>query len=403
MEAKLPKSRALIVDDDEMICNFVKIYTESHGFQTTTLSQPEHFSKVYSSDIDLIFLDLNMPEVDGIELIRYLGENHSPAQIILMSAVEKSILLAAQNLATNHNLSVLGILDKPIVPETMIKLLLKCLERNHAQSSFISTLGALTPEGTSELPSLSELKTALQEDQIDVYFQPKINLASGSISGVEVLARWSHPEKGFIPPEYFITFAEEYGLIDQLTYRIFTKTCEYVVTWGRFLVSRKISVNISELSLGDLKFPDILTQIIRNNGMRPDQFILEITESTLSINPKSALEVLTRLRLRGFGLSIDDFGTGHSSLARLHQIPFGELKIDKSFVGKSNIDAESRIIVKNTIELADSLGLAVVAEGAEIQAQIDLLREFGCDMVQGYYYSKPLPNAAFIDWFQNWN
>lgn len=399
---KTPKYRALIVDDDSHVCEFIKAHAEAHDFKTTTLSKPENFGIHYGLALDLIVLDLNMPQVDGIELIRFLGENGSEAQIILISAAEKSILLAAQNLAINHNLSVVGVLDKPINSENLNQLILASLEGIKAQSLFSSVHGTLVREGTKELPSLEDMISAITNDQIDVHFQPKIHLKDQTVSGVEALARWNHPEKGFIPPDYFIPFAEKYGLIHKLTDQIIAKVCSYTEHWEGIPKSVQISINISEISLGDLEFPDDLTQVVKNNGMLPSQFILEITESTLSINPKAALDVLTRLRLQGYSLSIDDFGTGHSSLARLRQIPFSELKIDKSFIAESNTSSECRIIVKNTIELADKLGLTVVAEGAEVQNHIDLLADYGCDIVQGYFYSKPLENDQFVQWYSDW-
>lgn len=402
-ESTKQRLKALIVDDDSLICDYIKLYTDTYEFESVTLSQPEQFESVYDPAFDLIVLDLNMPCVDGIELIRYLGEKESSAEVVLISAEEKSVLVAAQNLATNHNLSVLGILDKPIIPEELEKLILSCRESRRLAQNALASVKTLSVAGTRELPSLEDLRNAIDNNDIDVHFQPKIDLTTGRVSGVEALARWNHPEKGFIPPDFFIAFAEKYSLIEEITTKILEKTCDHILSWEGFPNSCQISVNISEISLGDLQFPDVLSNVLKERNISPERFILEITESTLAVSVKSALDVLTRLRLKGFSLSIDDFGTGHSSLARLHQIPFGELKIDKSFVGTADKDPESRIIVKNTIDLADSLGLVVVAEGAETENHIRLLSRFRCDQVQGYFYTKPLPGDEFMVWYTKWN
>lgn len=399
---KPPKPKALIIDDDIHICHFIKTYSDSLDFETTVLSQPEKLCDVYRQEFDLFVVDLNMPKVDGIEIIRFLGLNKSKAQVILISAEEQSILLAARELANSHNLSVLGIVNKPIKSDVLTNLLSKGMDRIRALEISAELVNPLMPEGSMELPSLEELKTAITDGEIDVYFQPKIFLADGSMAGVEALARWKHPDKGFIPPDFFIAFAEEYNLIEQLTEHILVKTCNYASEWNGLPDDFRISVNVSTLSLGDLYFPDILARTIKENRMKPSQFVLEITESTFSEDPTATLDVLTRLKLRGFSLSIDDFGTGHSSLARLRQIPFSELKIDKSFVIASDTNSECRIIIKNTIELANNLGLKVVAEGAETKEHIKLLTGYECDIVQGFFYAKPMPSEQFTEWYLNW-
>jgi len=395
--------QALIVDDDTILCDFIKAHTEKQNFVSTTLSNPENFESVYNcTRYHLIILDLNMPNVDGVELIRFLSAKKSSAYIILVSAVSKNILFAAQDLALNQNLNMLGVLDKPINSQHLDQFLV--LARQHIIGKMDSERKPLPlfPEGSSELPSREELLTAIAENQIDVYFQPKIQLPEQTFSGAEALARWHHPEKGNIPPDYFITFAERHNLIGVLTAHIIKRTCQHVRNWPSIAIPYKVSINLSERNLDDLQFPDVITEIVTENGLSPSRFILEMTETTLSSNPTTVLDVLTRLCLRGFDLSIDDFGTGHSSLARLRQSPFSEMKIDKSFVGESDTNSESRIIVKNTIELANSLGLSVVAEGAENESHIHTLLEFGCHKVQGFYFSPALNNKAFLKWLDNW-
>jgi len=394
--------KALIVDDDPMICEFLRAFTEHEGFETVTLSEPERFDSVYRDDFHLIFLDLNMPNVDGIEVIRYLGEKESRAGIVLVSAEEKGVLRAAQGLAVSQRLTVLDVLDKPINQDQLTDVIRNFRNTTLAKPQIASADDTLNQRGSPELPSLAEMRVAMEHNDFDVYFQPKIHLDDNGFAGIEALARWTHSEKGIIPPDYFILFAERYDLILSLTEILLRKTCDYINQWPKVMEPYQVSVNVSELCLGVLEFPEMMTRVLEEAGIYPSRIILEITETTVSTNPTTALDVLTRLRLRGFKLSIDDFGTGHSSLARLQQFPFSELKIDKSFVGDSDINHDSRMIVKSTIELARRLDLTVVAEGAEKPEHIELLKQFGCDTVQGYFFSKPLPNDRFLIWLGVW-
>ncbi len=251
------------------------------------------------------------------------------------------------------------------------------------------------------LSLLSELRQAVERNELRLYLQPKIELASGRLLGAEALVRWQHPQRGLVPPMQFIPFAEQTGFVRQLTLWIFEETARQ---WPvlRALGLQRVSVN---LSTRDLLDQDLLTKLesrLQRCGAPAQAFCLEITESAIMDEPQRALAMLNALSAAGFKLSIDDFGTGYSSLAYLKKLPVDELKIDKSFVMAMASDAEDAKIVRSTIDLAHNLGLTVVAEGVETQAIMDQLRALDCDEAQGYFMSKPLPAAEIPGFAARW-
>ena len=402
VDGKIP---ALIIDDEPMACKAVKSIIERHGFDAEIISDPQDFPNAYRLSTQLIVLDLHMPHIDGIEVLRFLGDHQSPAAIILLSGAQNDVLRASADLGAGQGLRILGALRKPLQAESLIQLL-KEFRRppDPAQQMprYEPVHTSLFRGGSTELPSVDDVHDAIKGRQMEVYFQPKIGLPDQSFAGVEALVRWQHPIKGTVPPDYLVPFAEKFGLINDLTDLVIDTACAHY----RHLTNNRrcfeISINVSEKSLDNLDLPEILVQKVEAGGLLPGNTVLEITETTFSSDPKHRLDILTRLRLKGFRLSIDDFGTGHSSLARLRQIPFSEMKIDKMFVGAADTDPGSRAIVGNTIELANRLGLSIVAEGVETDAQLKILEDLGCGKIQGYLYSKPLKIDAFQEWLKSW-
>ena len=251
------------------------------------------------------------------------------------------------------------------------------------------------------LSLLSELRRAVEHNELRLYLQPKIHIASGAVCGAEALVRWQHPERGLVPPMAFIPFAEQTGFIRQLTLWMFDRAANEQVALA-LLGVRRVSVNLSTRDLLDQELPDKLDAILRRHCAVADGFCLEITESAIMDDPQRAEATLNRLAERGFKLSIDDFGTGYSSLAYLKKLPVHELKIDKSFVMAMETDPGDAKIVRSTIDLAHNLGLTVVAEGIENEAVLQLLHALQCDEGQGYHMSKPLPVQGFVDWVAQW-
>ncbi len=262
---------------------------------------------------------------------------------------------------------------------------------------------ALDSSSTQTLSLLSELRHAVQHGELRLFLQPKVALADSAVVAAEALVRWQHPQRGLVPPLEFIPFAEQTGFVRQLTLWMFEEATRVVgVLRSGGADTLRIAINLSTRDLLDLEFPARLEAILLRNAITAEAFCLEITESAIMDDPQRAQGTLVRLSQMGFKLSIDDYGTGYSSLAYLKRLPVDELKIDKSFVMNMEKDEDDAKIVRSTIDLAHNLGLSVVAEGVENQLIWDKLRELQCDEAQGYYMGKPMPAGEFGEWCGRW-
>jgi diguanylate cyclase (GGDEF)-like protein/PAS domain S-box-containing protein len=250
------------------------------------------------------------------------------------------------------------------------------------------------------LALMGELRQAIGQDQLFLHYQPKIDLRTHRVIGVEALARWQHPEHGFIPPDQFIPPAERTGLIKPLTLWIFNTAQKQCLAWNRPGHELDVSINLSARNLHDRELPDHLQALLQDCGGNPDRLELEITESAIMADPIRALEAIKRLRAMGLRFAIDDFGIGYSSLANLKKLPVTTIKIDKSFVINMSRDENDAVIVRSTIDLARNLGLKVVAEGVENKETYNRLVEWGCDAAQGYYMCRPISADEFTRWLR---
>ncbi|HEY5594753.1 MAG TPA: EAL domain-containing protein [Nitrospiria bacterium] len=248
------------------------------------------------------------------------------------------------------------------------------------------------------LALMGELRQAIEHNHLFLHYQPKIDLKTRRIIGVEALARWKHPEHGFIPPDEFIPPAEQTGLIKPLTLWIFNKAQRQCLAWRREGRPLTMSVNLSARNLLDPHLPDQLAKLMQTSSGAPEGLELEITESAFMADPGRALESIIRLRTLGIRFSIDDFGIGYSSLAYLKKLPVDSIKIDKSFVINMAGNQNDAVIVRSTIDLAHNLGLKVIAEGVENQDIWDRLSALGCDEAQGYYMARPMPAEELTRW-----
>ena len=253
------------------------------------------------------------------------------------------------------------------------------------------------------LSLVSEIRHAVEQDQLSLYVQPKIDFASGKLIAVEALIRWNHPERGLIFPDMFIPFAEQTGHISKITYWMLRETARYGALWQKQGLDMTLAVNLSARDLIDIELPNKLKEILAEHNLSTHSLSLEITESSIMDDPARALDTVQRIAKMGIQLSIDDFGTGYSSLAYLKRLPVSELKIDKSFVMNIEQDHNDVTIVKSTIELGHNLGLKVVAEGIENKNVWNILKAMGCDYGQGYFMSKPMPANKLLDWSQQWS
>ena len=248
------------------------------------------------------------------------------------------------------------------------------------------------------LSLLSQLRRAVEHDELRLFYQPKIDITTSRVVAVEALLRWQHPERGLVAPIEFIPFAEQTGYIQQLTHWVIRKALLDMGAWAAREISLRLSLNVSTRDLIDNALPDMVAQSLTQHRVAAERLCLEITESALMEDPQRAHETLKRLHGLGVRISIDDYGTGYSSLAYIKKLAVDELKIDRSFIHGVAHDEQNLAIVRSTVELGHNLGLSVVAEGVETEQELKLLLQFGCDEAQGYFFAKPMQREQLQDW-----
>lgn len=391
----MQRANVCLIDNEPVMLDLLCEVVEQAGLIARGFTRASQFFEELdeSESVSIVVLDLHMPEMDGVEVMRRLAKTDNPPALILVSGHDVGVLHAAEKLGRAQNLNILASLSKPLPLDEFRVLLMPYSQRGTEKR-------ANTASATQYRPVLVELRQAIQNNQLVPYYQPQLEIASGKITGVEALVRWQHPVAGLIYPDQFISLAEQGGLIGELTYWMIRNVAAQLQNWQSAGFPLVVSVNISAMDITTLTLPEQLGQLLKNNKLDPTLLTLEVTESALMGELVTSLDILTRLRLKGFGLSIDDFGTGYSSLLQLHRVPFSELKIDRCFVASMTTDAEARSIVKTCIVLGHELGMKVIAEGVETEAQLQELRQLGCDKAQGYLLSRPVPERELIAWLR---
>jgi len=391
----MPNRRILILDDDAAVGQTIQWIAESLGFEAEFVTRPEEFFKrLDQMSPDIITIDLVMPELDGVEIMRLLAERKSRAKIVISSGMGSRVLDAAERSASQHSLDILGVLPKPVSKDALRVLV---GEGNDSQQP--AALKEESPRGGPFEITKEALQGALDRHEFVMAYQPKIDCKSGTPAGFEALVRWMHPVRGIIMPDDFISIAESTGLIDALTEQVFDQS----LTWfsDSFPQSKLIlSLNLSAKSLVDFHLADSLAAMCNRFHISPERIVLELTESSTMVDPILSLDLMTRFRVKGFQLSIDDFGTGFSSMIQLVRLPFSEIKVDKSFVTQARHSIESRSVIKSIVELGHSLGLLVTAEGVEDLDTLNYLNTLGCDLAQGYFIARPMWGEAARNWVE---
>ncbi|MCC7487066.1 MAG: EAL domain-containing response regulator [Burkholderiales bacterium] len=386
--------RTLVVDDDPFALKVLGRQLANLGVSGCVLREvaQEALAELEDSGqtFELIFVDLQMPEMDGVEFVRHLARFGYAGQLVLVSGEDERILQAAERLAHAHKLNVAGALRKPVSIQELSAVLKPTLARGAAAQRVVR---ARDPD---------DLRRAITNGELVNHYQPKVALATGVVVGVESLVRWQHPYDGVIYPDQFIAVAERHDLIDDLTRTVLAVAARQAGNWRAAGTDLHVAVNVSMENLHALDFPEWLLGVAAGAGISPTQLTLEVTESRLMKDPLAVLDILTRLRLKRVDLSIDDFGTGHSSLAQLRDLPFGELKVDRGFVHGAWRDASLRAIVEASLRMARELGMKTVAEGVEDRADWDFLRAAGCNAAQGYFIARPMAADALAGWMAQW-
>lgn len=387
--------KILLIDDEPFALKLLSHQLAILGYDKVTFCGRGHdaLSLLENGvdDIDLIFCDLQMPEMDGVELVRHLGRIGYSGSLILTSGEDERLLQTAETLAKAQQLHVLGTLMKPVVPSALGQLL---------EAKFPSVVTPASPN--QKTYPADELLWAIAEGQLVNYYQPKVDLTSGMVTGVEALVRWQHPDDGLVLPAQFIPTAEEHELIDDLTKTVLTNALRQTRLWHENGLPLQVAINIPIEHLYSLDFPDYVARMVEKAGVPLSSLLLEVTEIGLMKNSLPSLDILTRLRLKRIFLSIDDFGSHHASLTQLRNIPFDEIKINRTFVHGASRDISLNAIYMASLELSRQLGMKTVAEGVEDQEDWDFVRASGCDMAQGYFIARPMPAAEVSGWLVDW-
>ncbi|STX42226.1 regulatory protein (GGDEF, EAL and PAS domains) [Legionella donaldsonii] len=389
----------LIVEDEEFQRNILIRLLKNMGvenlYEATDGRTALEIIKKHAKSINIIISDIKMPGMDGMELLRHLSEIKTKIATIIFSGLERPLITSIETMALAYEINLLGVVEKPVSKNKLELLLNKYMSavRNHKVTKSKPPTRSFTKK---------ELLKGLKNEEFEPFFQPKIELTTRFIKGAEALTSWRHPRAGIITPQDFISDMEHMEIIDELTWVILKKAAKYCSSWRQAGLNIMVSVNLSLISLTDTTLADRITNLVLSQGLEPHHMILEITESATTSCLGSVLENLSRLRMKGFGLSIDDYGTGYSTMQQLMRIAYTELKIDKSFVTNAALNESTRIIVSSSLEMAKKLKLTSVAEGVETVEDWNYLLELGCDLAQGYLIAKPMPAEEFYNWAIKW-
>ncbi len=389
-------NKVLLIDDDPMMGELMSPVLNELGLNDVTYANDGDKALEWVDNgtelPSLILCDLRMPGMDGIRFLRHLSERNYDGDIVIMSGGNSRLLETVYDLGIARQLHIRGALEKPITRNSLAKVLngsprVKPVRKDEPQLSL-----------TSE-----DLARGLRAGEFITHFQPKVDINTRQIDGVETLVRWYHKDAGLIPPDRFIPLAEHSRIIDDLTETVFYQALRNAAAWKKLGHEIPVAVNVSVHNLQRLDLPDWLLSTAKSLGVEPQMITIEVTESRLMENLADALEILTRLSLQGVNLSIDDFGTGYASMDQLRRIPFNELKIDRSFVSRAQYDTAAMAILESSVDLGKKLGMTLVAEGVESRSQWQLVERLGCHKVQGFYVSKAMNGSDIPEWLEVWD
>lgn len=391
-----PDIDLLVLDDDPFMLMLLDNMLNELGYDNVSCQSngKAALKSITSTSYQpaVILLDINMPEMDGVEFVRSLSEIHYKGAVILISGEDIRMIQATEKLIKMSNIGLIGTIYKPPTKNILAALLKKpAPQQSEAAQAIYKNY------------DYEAIQQAIIHDQFISYYQPQVAVTTGEVKGVEALLRWRHPEDGLVLPRQFIPAAEEYGLIGMLTNKIIKQSLRQGKVWQKENgLHLNIAVNLSMDDCSDANFYDFVLAETKANQISPASLMLEITESRLIKNPTKVLETLTRLRIKRFRLSIDDFGTGNSTLAQLRDLPFDELKIDYSFTHNAWQDTRLRAIFSANLNLARQLDMQVVVEGIEDIHDWEFVRSAGCDTAQGYFIARPMPESNIPEWIEEW-
>lgn len=390
----LTELKILVVDDRAEVCELVTKMLARLGTRSVTSagSCADSLRAIDESDepFDVAIFDIDMPTDDGLVCLRKLAKRRERPAVILMSGKDPVVLESARRLGEGLDLTILGTLSKPLA--------------SSALKDMLSVLGPPEALARTEPAALlldrADIERGLDERRFELWFQPQHHIASGAVRGVEALLRFRHDEHGLLAPDSFIKTAEDSGLMSRLTDFVLDQAAAWCAAWHAGGFPLTVSLNLSKAGLDDLTLPDRAAAICKLHGLAPSHLALELTESSLAADATALLDIMARLRLKGFRLSLDDFGIGYASLEELRSLPFHELKLDKQFVQSASHNPRSRTILESSVRLAAELKMTTVAEGVETDAMLQMVTDLGCEVAQGYLFGKAMPAADVLDWLR---
>lgn len=388
-QAQCAYQHALVIDDDPLFQIVITEALKSCGLaRTDTANDGLNGLNVLADAggaIDLVVVDLQMPNMTGVDVIRELGSIGYHGGVIIISSESSNLRQSVENMAKLIGIDIMGSLQKPLNVEALTAL--------------IQTHTTNEREGTTRLLPRAKVMKAISQNDLIPYFQPKIDLASNSVTGFEILSRHIGKLDGTAPTHY-LEAVEKYGLSIEFLYAMISQTGELMAEWQPSDRALDLSFNLTPLAVQNSGLPDRLLACVCDAGLDPKQITFEITENHLLDCTAKSLEVLSLMRLYGFGLSIDDFGTGATSIEQLRKFPFTELKIDGHFLMTSESDAFSRLTVETSARLAEMLDMKVVAEGVETEAALEFAKQSGAHEVQGFYFARPMIASEALNWLR---
>ncbi len=381
--------KILLVDDDSFQRTIVTKVLNLLGVTQVASAADGHAAEVRLAEgWDLLILDLNMPGMDGIEFLNVLADHALNPALIFFSGEDLRLLEVAEDLARDLGIRVIGSISKPIDRSKLAALLDRVELKAAPQAQ------AFTQSELSE----AEIRDGLAASAIRLVYQPKVDAVSLDMIGVEALLRWETPEGKLLGPGAVVPVAERTGLMFELTQAIFAIAMGQLSQWCQRGYRWKMSCNFSVSDLTEPSIVGVLEDALTSSGAPTELVILEVTESKLPEDVSRVMSSLTRMRLKGCGISIDDFGTGFSSMEQLRRFPFTELKIDRAFVSGAHSTPSAKAIFESSVDLARRLGMSSVAEGVEDEADLMLCQSLGVDLIQGYYIARPMFPEAVVEW-----
>lgn len=382
-----PNNLLLAVDDERDFLDLVAQLAHDIGYEVLTADSAPAFRQVVADyHPSLVLLDLQIPGMDGVEALRILARQGLTGGIVLASGMDQRVLTSARQLGESLGLKMLGTLQKPALIEDIEAMLSKHL-------------------GASSQLTSGDLRSAVEEAELAVHYHPVLARKDGEwqVSGAEALVRWQHPKLGMLYPKDFLSLADDHQITTAIADFVITDAIRQVGHWRAHGLNLSVAVNLAPRLVKDLEFPDRLSRILNEYGVAASQLTLEVQEDAAQHESDLAMDIYTRIRVKGIELALDDFGVGPSSLTHLYTMPFSILKIDRTLISQVPVNRGACAVVRAIVQLAHNLSLVVCAEGVETALAFDFLDECGCDQMQGDFIGKPMPAAELEGFIAAWS